>query len=131
MCNLLGMILPNLKRCENLRYEYNLSLEIINFPKNTKIKNNRIAINISNSHNKNQRDNTYNVPMVKNEYNHSNSQDQITDSYIENNEIPIKSSNFSSNQNSMENENLGNAPLPIDELPLEKEKGINSTNSKK
>ena len=67
MCNLLGMILSNLKRCENLRYEYNLSLEIIDFPQNTKIKNNRIAINISNIYIKNQRDNTYNVPMEKNE----------------------------------------------------------------
>ena len=72
-----------------------------------------------------------------NEYNHSNPQDQITDSYIENNEIPIKSSNSSVNQNSKENENLGNAPLTIDELPSKKdisstkEKRINSTNTKK
>ena len=93
LCNLLGMILPNLKKCENLRYEYNPSLEIINFPQNTQIQSNRIAINASNNYNKYQRDITYNIPMVKNEYNHSSQKDQIADSYIGNNEIPIKSTN--------------------------------------
>lgn len=137
ICNLLGMILPNLKKCENLRYEYNPTLEIINFPQNPQAINNRISINNYNNSNKNQTDNNYNVPIVKNEYNNSFPQEHINDSYIGNNEIPIKSSNSSINQNSIENENLGNAPLPIDDLPSEKdissttEKEINSSSSNK
>ena len=138
ICNLSGMILPNLKQCENLRYESNPPpIEVINFPQYPQMQNNRIAINVNNSYNNNQRDTINNVPIVRNEYNHSFPQDQTTESYIGNNPVPINSINSSVSQNSVENENLGNAPLPIDELPSERdinsvsEKKINSTSTKK
>ena len=132
------MILPNIKQCHNLRYESNPPpIEVINFPQYPQIQNNRIAINVNNSYNNNQRDTINNVPIVRNEYIHSFPQGQITDSYAVNNPVPINSTNSSVDQNSVENENLGNAPLPIDELPSERdisstaEKDINSTSTNK
>ena len=101
------------------------------------MQNNRIAINVNISYNNNQRDTINNVPIVRNEYIHSFPQGQITDSYAVNNPVPINSTNSSVDQNSVENENLGNAPLPIDELPSERdisstaEKDINSTSTNK
>ena len=138
ICNLSGMILPNIKQCQNLRYESNPPpIEVINFPQYPQMQNNRIAINVNNSYNNNQRDTINNVPIVRNEYIHSFQQGQITDSYAVNNPVPINSTNSSVDQNSVENENLGNAPLPIDELPSERdisstaEKDINSTSTNK
>ena len=94
ICNLSGMILPNLNKCEYLRYGYNQSLEVTNFPQYPQIQNNRIAININNSYNKNKRDIAYNVPIVKNEYNNSFQKGQLTDGpSIGNNDFQINNTN--------------------------------------
>ena len=121
LCNSLGLILPNLKKCEKLRYK-SKSLPIINYPQepisqistsNGYIENNNYysgnAIPKGNA--------AHDVPIVYNEYNAQTNNSSISSSV---NTLNNNSGNLI-NQQLMNSGNLGMPPLPTDEVTSEKE----------
>ena len=113
--NLLGIILPNLHNCENLRYIYNPNNEINN-NQNRNVNNESIIID--NNTNINRNHNAYAIPIVNNEYN--------AYPYIQSNNNSIKdkiknnNSEISVKQKLDINEDMGIPPLPTD-MPLQNE----------
>lgn len=124
LCNLFGMILPNLKKCENLRYKYINMPPVINYPQDTQLyQNNNIIVN-NNSQTTGNITN-YPVPIVKNEFSiNQQIQNNISSSI---NNSSIDSDNLS-NRKIINNEDMGIPPLPNQDLPSEQE--IYSTSSK-
>ena len=125
LCNLFGMILPNLKKCENLRYKYISMPPVINYPQDTQLyQNNNIIVN-NNSQTTGNITN-YPVPIVKNEFSiNQQIQNNISSSI---NNSSIDSDNLS-NRKIINNEDMGIPPLPNQDLPSEQE--IYSTSSSK
>ena len=117
--NILGIFLPNFKKCEKLRYKSIAPIIVINYPSNQSYQTNNNTIINNNLNNNLQSNNIYPVPIINSEYNGNHQQ------------VPIKSSSLINNENE-NNNNLGNSgnmglpPLPIDILPSEKEIYSNS-----
>lgn len=120
--NSLGIILPNLKQCDNLVYKYIPSPSIIEKYPQYQLPpiNNNVMMNNNNSNYnnfQNSNNTNYPVPIVNNEYT-GYPQMQNNISVISNS---TTSSGELSNQRDMSNENFGRAPLPTQELPSENE----------
>ena len=124
LCNLLGTILPNLKKCENLRYKYISRPPVIHYPQHTQLYQNNNII-VSNNLQSTGNITNYPVPIVNNEYSvNQQIQNSISSSI---NNSSIDSGNLS-NQKIINNEDMGIPPLPNQVLPSEQE--IYSTSSK-
>ena len=126
ICNLLGFMLPNFKKCENLRYKSVSHVPMINSQHQSSNANGYFPNN--NYYNGNVSPNVvYAVPIVNNEYNvypQTNSTTVSTSICSLNN-----NSENSGNQNLMNSGNLGIPPLPTEiELPSEKEVYSQKTN---
>ena len=121
ICNSLGLILPNLKKCEKLRYK-SKSLPIINYPQEPisqiSTSNGYIENNNYYSGNSIPKGNAaYDVPIVYNEYNAQANNSSISSSV---NTLNNNSGNLI-NQQLMNSGNLGMPPLPTEEVTSEKE----------
>ena len=116
LLNVLGILLPNFKKCEKLRYKYNqpnIPFIVNNIPSNQLYQtNNNITINHTLQSN-----NTYPVPIINNEYNVNPSIQtmQTNNSYN------------STDKNLESSGNMGIPPLPIDVLPSKSEIYTNSS----
>ena len=113
ICNLLGIILPNLPNCEIFKYKSNRHHQINNIQNQNVVNNN--TMQIDNNLNIGKNTNTYVVPIINNEYNgypHIQSND--------NNSLDNKNKNhseISEDQKIDSSENMGIAPLPTDIQP--------------
>ena len=124
LCNLLGMILPNINKLKNLRYKYapHSLPQAINYPMGYQLPSTNTNIIVNQQYNSMQ-NNNYSVPIVNNEYNEFSHQ---KNNHSENNKSKTDSTN-SSDQRILNNSgNMGIPPLPTD-LPSSKEEYINSS----
>ena len=120
LCNSLGLILPNLKKCEKLRYK-SKSLPIINYPQDpiSQISTSN-GYTENNNYSKNaipKGNSALDVPIVYNEYNAQTNNASISSSV---NTLNSNSGNLG-NQQLMSSGNLGIPPLPTEEVTSEKE----------
>ena len=130
ICNVLGISLPNCKKCENLTYKFKspIDSENINFPPYQLPEiNNGISMNNNNSQvTANPNIPNYPIPVVSNEFIEYPKQAQNNISLTNNtNNSSIDSSDNLNNQKLEYSGDLGIPPLPNQVLPSEKEVNSN------